>query len=109
VFVLALTLRLAMMSGCQSSPLYAKFWLTGGTSERLDGITIGRQRAYFFTIFQVPQNWVAVQRISFKLVSTFDVRKQVVFSLGEFRWDTNSFLLRHFLRPFAGGLALPFP
>ena len=32
-----------------------------------------------------------------------------MFSLGEFRLEISSFLLRHFLRPFAGGLALPFP
>jgi hypothetical protein len=38
-----------------------------------------------------------------------DVRKQVLFSLGEFRHDTSSFLLRHFSCPFAGALALPFP
>ena len=43
--------------------------------QRLDGIAIGRQRACFFIIFQVPQNWVAAERISFKLVSVLDVRK----------------------------------
>jgi len=42
---------------------------------RLDGIAIGRQRAYFFIVFQTPQNWVAAERISFKLVSVSDVRK----------------------------------
>jgi hypothetical protein len=31
-----------------------------------------RQRAYFFIIFQSPQNWVAAERIRFKLVSVFD-------------------------------------
>jgi hypothetical protein len=41
---------------------------------------IGRQRAYFLIIFQVPQNWVAAERISFKLLSILDVRKQVLFS-----------------------------
>jgi len=76
---------------------------------RLDGIAIARQRAYFFIIFQVPQNGVAAERISFKLVSMLDVRKQVLFSLGEFRQQISSSLLRHILRPFAGGLALPFP
>src|ERR1039457_1168515 len=40
-----------------------------------DGIAIGRQRAYFFIIFQPSQNWVATERISFKLVSVLDVRK----------------------------------
>ena len=42
---------------------------------RLNGMAIGRQRAYFFVIFQPPQNWVAAERISFKLVSVLDVRK----------------------------------
>jgi hypothetical protein len=42
---------------------------------RLDCISIGRQRAYFLIIFQPPQNWVAAERISFKLVSVLDVRK----------------------------------
>jgi hypothetical protein len=42
---------------------------------RLDGIAIGRQRAYLFIVFQPPQNWVAAERISFKLVSVLDVRK----------------------------------
>ena len=54
---------------------------------RLDGIAIGRQRAYFFIIFQAPQNWVAAERISFKLVSVLHVRQQVLFSLCEFRQD----------------------
>ena len=42
---------------------------------RLDGIAIGRQRAYFLIVFRTPQNWVAAERISFKLVSVLDVRK----------------------------------
>jgi hypothetical protein len=42
---------------------------------RLDGIAIGRQRANFFVILQPPQDWVAAERISFKLVSVLDVRK----------------------------------
>jgi hypothetical protein len=42
---------------------------------RLEGIAIGRQRAYFFIVFQPPQDWVAAERISFKLVSVLDVRK----------------------------------
>ena len=42
---------------------------------RLDGIAIGRQRTYFFIIFQPPQDWVTAERISFKLVSVLDVRK----------------------------------
>ena len=68
--------------------------------ERLDGIAIGRLRAYFFIIFQVPQNWTAAERISFKLVSMLHVRKQVLFSLGEFRQEISSFLLRHCSRPY---------
>ena len=55
------------------------------------------------------QNWAAAERISFKLVSMFYVRKQVLFSLGEFRQGISSFLLRPFSRPFPRGLALPFP
>ena len=43
--------------------------------QRLDRITIGRQRANFFVIFRPPQDWVAAERISFKLVSVLDVRK----------------------------------
>jgi len=42
---------------------------------RLDGIAIGRQRAHLFIIFQPPQNWIAAERISFKLVAVLDVRK----------------------------------
>ena|ERR1017187_74091 len=34
---------------------------------RFDGVAIGRQGAHFFIIFQSPQNWVAAERISFKL------------------------------------------
>jgi len=60
---------------------------------RLDGVAIGRQRAYFFIIFQPPQDWVAAERISFELVSVLDVRKQVLFSVCEFRQEISSFLL----------------
>ena len=42
---------------------------------RLDGTTIGRQRTYFFIIFQPPEDWIAAERISFKLESVLDVRK----------------------------------
>ena len=42
---------------------------------RFDGIAIGGQRAYSIIIFRPPQNWVAAERISFKLVSVLDVRK----------------------------------
>ena len=42
---------------------------------RLDCISIGRQRSYFFIVFQVPQNRVAAERISFKLVAVFQVRE----------------------------------
>ena len=66
---------------------------------RLDRISIGRQRAYFFIIFQLPQNRVAAERICFKLVSVFHVRQQVLFSLGEFRRHASSFLLRHLSSP----------
>ena len=76
--------------------------------QRLDGIAIGRQRAYFFIVFQPPQVWVAAERISFKLVSVLDVGKQVLFRLGEFRHETTSFLFRHSSRPYAGGLILHF-
>jgi hypothetical protein len=57
--------RVATFAGADESAVF----------HRLDGIAIGRQRAYFFIIFQVPQNWVAAERISFKLVSMLDVRK----------------------------------
>jgi hypothetical protein len=66
--------------------------------QRLDGIAIRRQRAYFFIVFQMPQNWIAAERISFKLVSVFDVRKQVLFDLSEFGHEISSFFLRHFSR-----------
>ena len=49
----------------------------------------------FFVIFQPPQNWVAAERISFKLVTILDVRKQVFFGLCQFRQEISSFLLRH--------------
>jgi len=42
---------------------------------RLDSIAIGRQRTYFFIIFQPPQDWVTAERISFKLVSVLDVQE----------------------------------
>ncbi len=74
---------------------------------RFDGIAIGRQRAYFFIIFQPPQDWVAAEGISFKLVSTLDVREQVLFRLREFGREIGSFLFCHFSRPFAGGLVHP--
>jgi hypothetical protein len=41
--------------------------------QRLDCIAIGGQRAYFFVIFQVSQNWVAAERIGFKLVPILNV------------------------------------
>jgi len=57
--------RVATFAGADESALF----------HRLDGVAIGRQRAYLFIIFQPPQNWVAAERISFKLVSVLDVRK----------------------------------
>jgi hypothetical protein len=77
---------------------------------RLDGIAIGGQRAYFFVIFQPPQNRVAAERISLKLVSVLDVRQQVLFSLGELQRESRSrsFLFRHSSRPLAGRLAFRF-
>jgi hypothetical protein len=57
--------RVSTFAGADESALF----------HRLDGIAIGRQRAYFFIIFQPSQNWVAAERISFKLVSVLDVRK----------------------------------
>jgi hypothetical protein len=62
--------RVATFAGADESVLF----------HRLDGIAIGRQRSYFFIVFQTPQNWVAAERISFKLVSVLDVRKQVLFN-----------------------------
>jgi hypothetical protein len=41
--------RVATFAGADESALF----------HRLDGIAIGRQRAYFFIIFQPPQNGVA--------------------------------------------------
>jgi hypothetical protein len=67
--------RVATFAGADESAVFHCF----------DGIAIGRQRSHFFIIFQVPQNWVAAERIRFKLVSMLDVRKQVLFCLGEFR------------------------
>ncbi len=66
--------------------------------QRLNGIAISRQRAYLFIIFQAPQNWIATQRIGFKLLALLHVQKQVLFSLGEFLQEISSFLLRHFSR-----------
>ena len=68
--------------------------------QRLDGIAIGGQRAYFFIIFQPPQNWVAAERISFKLVPVLDVRQQVLFDLSEFWREISSFLL-HFVHVYS--------
>ena len=56
--------RVSTLDGTDESALF----------HRLDGIAIGRPRAYFFVIFQPPQNWIAAERISFKLVSLLDVR-----------------------------------
>jgi hypothetical protein len=67
--------RVATFAGADESPLL----------QRLDGIAIRRQRAYFFIIFRPPQNWVATERIGFKLVSILDVRQEVLFHLSEFR------------------------
>ena len=66
---------------------------------RFDGIAISGQGAYFFIVIQAPQNWVAPERISLKLVSVLDVRKQVLFDLSESRLEATSFLLRHSSRP----------
>ena len=41
--------------------------------QRLDGIAIGGKGTDFLVVFQVPQNWVAAERIGFKLVSILDV------------------------------------
>jgi hypothetical protein len=49
-----------------------------------------------FIVFQTPQDWVAAERISFKLVTLLHVRQEVLFSLREFREEISSFLL-HFL------------
>src|SRR5580700_10515118 len=67
--------------------------------QRLDGISIRGQRTYFLIVFQPPQNGVAAEGVSFKLVSVLHVRKQVLFCLCEFRQEISSFLLRHFSRP----------
>jgi hypothetical protein len=76
--------------------------------QRLDRIAIGRQRTHFFIIFQPPQNWIAAERIRFKLVALLHVRQQVLFDLSEFWRGIRSFLLRHSSGPFAAGLALRF-
>src|ERR1035441_4403235 len=86
--------RVSSFAGADESALF----------QRLDGIAIGRQRAYFFIVFQTPQNWVAAERISFKLVPVLDVRKQLLFNPCEFRQKLSSFFLRHFSPPFAGSL-----
>ena len=78
--------RVATLAGADKSALF----------HCLDAIASGRQRAYFFIVFQTSQNWVAAERISFKLVSVLDVRKQVLFNLCEFRQKLSSFFLRHF-------------
>ena len=57
--------------------------------QRFDGIAIGGQRAYFFIFFQTPQNWIAAEQISLKLVSILDVRQEVLFDRGEFRQETS--------------------
>jgi hypothetical protein len=57
--------RVATFTGADESALL----------HRLDRIAIGSLRAYLFIIFQPAQNWVAAERISFKLVSVLDVRK----------------------------------
>jgi len=57
--------RVSTFAGADESALF----------HRLNGIAIGRQRTYFFTIFQPPQNGVAAERISFKLVAVLEVRK----------------------------------
>ena len=80
--------RVSTLDGTDESALF----------QCLDGIAIGRQSAYFFIIFQSTQNCVAAERISFELISVFDVRKQVLFNLCEFRWEISTFLLRPFSR-----------
>src|ERR1700733_15801082 len=57
--------RVATFAGADESALFHRF----------DGIAIGGQWAYSFTIFQPPQNWVAAERISFKLAFVLDVRQ----------------------------------
>src|ERR1019366_910256 len=79
--------RVSTFAGADESALF----------HRLDGIAIGRQRAYFLMIFQPPQNWVTAERISFKPVALLHVREQVLFSICEFRHEIGSFLLRHYL------------
>jgi len=61
--------------------------------ETFDGVAIGGQGAYFVIVLRSPQNRVAAERISFKLVSVLDVRQQVVFRLGEFPQRLAAFLL----------------
>src|ERR1039457_438754 len=82
--------RVATLAGADESALF----------HRLDGIASGGQRASFFVIFQPPQNWVAAERISFKLVSALDVRQQVLFDLSEFWREISSFLL-HFVHVYS--------
>ncbi len=57
--------RVAPVAGTDESALF----------HRLDRTATGRKGAYFFIVFQTPQNWVATERIGFKLVSDLDVRK----------------------------------
>jgi len=64
--------------------------------QRLDGIAIGRESAYYFVVLQSAQNRVAAERISFKMVSVLDVRQEVLFDFSEFWWEISSFLL-HFV------------
>ncbi len=68
--------------------------------ERLDGIAIGREGADYFVVFQWAENWVAAERISFKLVSVLDVRQQVLFDLSEF-WRESSRFLLHFVHVYS--------
>lgn len=73
-------------------------------SSALIVLRLADRGVYFFIVFQTPRDWVAAERVSFKLVSVLAVRKQVLFRLCEFRGEISSFLLRHFSRRFAGGL-----
>jgi hypothetical protein len=57
--------RVAAFAGADEAALF----------HRLDGIAIGGPRAYFFIVFQTPQNWVAAEGVRFKPVSALDVRK----------------------------------
>jgi hypothetical protein len=83
--------RVATFPGADESALFRRF----------DGIAIGGQRAYSFTIFQPPQNWVAAERISFKLASVLDVRK--------FRQEVEQFSSSPFVTPVRWRLVLNLP